>query len=891
MIIDDEDFLIHYGIKRRSGRYPWGSGDNPQQRSRTLLGMIDELKQQGLSEAEIARGLGFESTTDFRAVRSIAKNMKRAEDVATAVRLKNDKQMSNTAIAEQMGINESSVRALLSRHTQDTEDTLAATASLLKREVDKQGYLDIGTGVEMYAGVSDTRLRTAVAMLKEDGYVVHNVQVDQLGTGQKTTIKVLAPEGTTYRDIVSNPEKIGSIAYKGLNPDHTPEPPYQSLDSKRIAINYDETGGTTADGTIYLRRGAEGLDLGNANYAQVRIAVDGTHYIKGMAMYVDNLPDGVDVQFNTNKTNTGNKLDALKPLKTDKDGNVDWDNPFGAEIKEGGRRGVLNVVNEEGDWDKWSRTLSSQMLSKQPNSLAKAQLDARYLQKKAEYDEIMALTNPAVKRTLLEKFAEDADSSAVHLKAAALPGQRTQVILPMNSMKDNEIYAPNYRNGDKVVLVRYPHGGTFEIPELTVNNRNPTAKSIMGNALDAVGINHKVAERLSGADFDGDTVLVIPNNQGKVKSTSPLAALKDYDPKKRYPGYEGIPKLDDAGKQRLMGDVSNLITDMTIQGAPHSEIARAVKHSMTVIDAEKHNLDWRTSAKENGIAELKEKYQGRRENGRLAGASTIISRAQSEVRVPERVERAASKGGRVDPNTGKIVYEETGATYTKTWTTKTGQERSKVIQKTTTSKALAEVDDAHKLSSGTPMESIYADHSNRFKALANTARKEALATPNVKYSPSANKTYAHEVSTLKAKLNVALKNAPLERKAQLLANATLKQKRQANPDMTKSDEKKVKGKALKDARHRTGADKQRIEITPREWEAIQAGAVSHNFLTQVLRNTDTDRVKELATPRARTVMTDTKMARARAMQAAGYTQADIAAAMGIPVSTINDALK
>lgn len=416
--------------------------------------------------------------------------------------------------------------------------------------------------------------------------------------------------------------------------------------------------------------------------------------------------------------------------------------------------------------------------------------------------------------------------------------------------------------------------------------------------MDAVGINYKVAERLSGADFDGDTVLVIPNKDGRLKSTSALSELKGFDPKTQYPRYEGMPKLTEAGKQREMGDVSNLITDMTIQGAPHSEIARAVKHSMVVIDAEKHDLDYRTSAKDNGIAALKEKYQGRNENGRLAGASTIISRARSEVRVPERVERAASKGGRVDPNTGKIVYEETGGSYTKTWTTRTGQEQSKIVKKTTKVEALGLTDDAYTLTSGgskqnpgTPMEAIYAEHSNRFKALANTARKEALATPNVKYSPSANKTYAQEVGTLKAKLNVALKNAPLERKAQLLANATLKQKRQANPDMTRADEKKVKSKALKDARHRTGADKQRINITPREWEAIQAGAVSHNFLTQVLRNTDTDVVKALATPRERTVMTDAKLARAKALFAAGYVQADIAAAMGIPVSTINDALK
>lgn len=900
--IEEEDFLAHYGILRRSGRYPWGSGNNSEQRSRSFLKMVDDLKAKGLTESEIATGMGIgeynrqgkwvPSTTDLRALKSIAKAQRRSADVSMANRLA-EKGMSNTAIAQRMDLNESSVRALLKPAADASKISDANVASMLKSEVDRQGYLDVGVGVEMYVGVSETRLKTAIAMLKEEGYVTHTVQVEQLGTGKKTSIRVLGPEGTTYKDIVSNPDSIGSIAkysedngksFLGLQPP-------QNLSSDRVSVTYAEQGGTDADGTIYLRRGVDDLSMGGKNYAQVRIAVDGTHYIKGMAMYRDDLPTGVDVVFNTNKSDTGNKLDALKAMKTNADGTVDMDNPFGAVIKPGGQKGVLNIVNEEGDWDAWSKNLSSQMLSKQPNSLAKEQLRLKLDQKQQEYDEIMALTNPAVKKVLLDKFAEDADSSAVHLKAAALPGQRTQVLLPMNSMKEDQIYAPNYPNGQKVVLVRYPHGGTFEIPELTVNNRQPEAKSILGNAHDAVGINAKVASRLSGADFDGDTVLVIPNNQQKVKTSNPLSELKGFDPQASYPKYDGMPKLNDDGKQRLMGDVSNLITDMTIQGAPHNEIARAVKHSMVVIDAEKHNLNWRQSAKDNGIDQLKEKYQGRRENGRLAGASTIISRAQSTVRVPERVERAAAKGGRVDPNTGKIVYEETGATYTKRWTTKSGEDRSQTVARTTVSKALAEVDDAYKLSSGTPMEAIYADHSNKLKSMANQARKDSLATPNVEYLPSARKAYSKEVESLNSKLNVALRNAPLERKAQLLANDTVKQKLQANPDMTKSDKKKIKGMALEESRNRTGAKKQRVEITPSEWEAIQSGAVSQNFLSKVLRNTDTATIKQLATPRAATVMTDIKVARAKAMEAAGYTQADIAGALGIPVSTINGALK
>ena len=60
--------------------------------------------------------------------------------------------------------------------------------------------------------------------------------------------------------------------------------------------------------------------------------------------------------------------------------------------------------------------------------------------------------------------------------------------MPLPSMKDTECYAPNYENGDTVALIRYPHGGTFEIPVLTVNNKNKEGNSKLGpGALDVVG--------------------------------------------------------------------------------------------------------------------------------------------------------------------------------------------------------------------------------------------------------------------------------------------------------------------------------------------------------------------------------------------------------------------
>jgi DNA-binding CsgD family transcriptional regulator len=597
-----------------------------------------------------------------------------------------------------------------------------------------------------------------------------------------------------------------------------------------------------------------------------------------MAMYRDDLPDGVDLVFNTNKKSTGNKLDAMKPLKDDPD------NPFGAVVRQIVKQGpngkakvvsAMNIVNEEGDWENWAKSLSSQMLSKQSPSLAKTQLDMTYEKKRNDLEEIMSLTNPAVRRKLLESYADDADSSAVHLKAAALPRQGSHVILPINSLKESEIYAPNFRNGERVVLIRYPHGGIFEIPELTVNNRHAKAKRALGNAKDAVGINSKVAERLSGADFDGDTVLVIPNNNRKVKTAPALDGLKDFDPVRAYPAYEGMSRMSPRTKQKEMGVVSNLITDMTIRGATASELARAVRHSMVVIDAEKHNLNYKQSAVDNGIAQLKAKYQG----DAKAGASTLISKASAEIRVPERRPRPAAKGGPVDRATGRRVYEETDATYLDP---KTG----KLVRKTVKSKKLAETDDASTLSSGTPIEKVYADHSNRLKGLANAARKAAVSTRSTPYSPSAKTAYSKEVAALDAKLNLALRNAPLERQAQILANATVTQKRQANPDMDAAELKKIKAQALAEARLRTGARKQRIQISDAEWDAIQAGAISGHKLNQILNNADLDQVKRLATPKSSTVMTTAKKNRALAMAASGYTQAEIADALGVSLTTL-----
>lgn len=888
--------LAHYGVKRKSGRYPWGSGKDPHQHSGDLLSTIKDLKAKGLSETEIAKGLGM-TTTQLRAQKSIAKNEKRKADVAMVARLK-EKGMSNTAIGRRMGINESSVRALLDPTLKERAGSTEALAKELKKQVGKDGLLDVGLGVEVNMGVTSTKMKTATAMLEAEGYHVHKVKVQQQTTGKFTEMKVLVPPGMDYKTVLA---KRGEIKAPGVNIEDRGRTVYgiekpTAVSSKRLKVRYGNEGGSDMDGVIELRRNVKDLSLGGSNYAQVRISIDGTHFLKGMAMYSDDLPKGYDIRFNTNKKPTGNKLDALKPMKDDPA------NPFGAVIRRqmhyesNGKKklSAINIVNDEGTWGDWSKTLSSQFLSKQPVSLAKQQLKAARDKRKAEFEEIMALTNPSVKKKLLQSFADSVDSDAVDLKAASLPRQASQVILPVPKMKTTEVYAPNFKHGEKVVLVRHPHGGRFEIPELTVNNKNPHARKAIGTKVkDAIGIHPKVAERLSGADFDGDSVLVIPNNSGKVKTSPALKGLNGFDPKVMYPEYPGMKLMTSKQTQLKMGEVSNLITDMTIKGATQSEIARAVRHSMVVIDAEKHHLNYKQSEIDNGIAALKKKYQGRAN----AGAATLISRASSKVYVPDRKPRSASKGGGIDKKTGRKIWEETGKTYKKPvfgedGETIVGWKTEKSILK---SKKLAETNNAFSLVSkdGSTIETVYADHSNALKAMANEARKATLSIPSVRKNPQAAKTYAPEVKSLKAKVNEALRNKPRERQAQVLADAVVRAKKQDDPTLAKDKErlKKVRRQALAEARSRTGAGKKPFSITPREWRAIQEGAVSQAALNKVLELADESVVRELATPRAQPKISSSMVSRAKAMSSRGKTAAEIAEALGISTTSVHRALE
>jgi len=886
-----EDILKHYGTPKRSGRYPWGSGDNPYQHSGDFLSRVEELKKKGLTEKQIAETFGL-TTSQLRTQRSLAKDERRALDVATARGLR-EKGYSLNEIAEKMGYNnDSSVRSLLDEGSEARMNQAKKTADFLRKQIDEKGMIDVGVGVERELGISKEKLSQALYILEMEGYPVYGGGVPQVtNAGKQTNIKVICPPGTEHKEIYQF-DKINSVtdyvSHDGGDTFDTFVYP-KSMDSKRVQIRYKEEGGADKDGVIELRRGVDDLALGDSHYAQVRILVDGKKYIKGMAIYSDDLPDGVDVMFNTNKKVGTPKGDVLKNITADPD------NPFGSLIKAGGQSyyidkngerqlSLINKRAEEGDWGEWADKLPSQFLSKQSMTLIKKQLGLAAADKIAEFDEICSLTNPTVKKALLKSFADDCDSAAVHLQAAALPRQKYQVILPITSMKDTEVYAPNYENGEKVALVRFPHGGTFEIPVLTVNNKQSDARRILGNALDAVGINSKVAERLSGADFDGDTVMVIPMS-GKVKitSTKPLEGLEGFDSKMTYgPGSykEGSIRLM-KNTQTEMGKISNLITDMTLKGATDKELARAVRHSMVVIDAEKHKLNYKQSEIDNGISSLKKKYQGTvDEDGKYhEGAATLISRAKSETTVLKR------KGSPIiDKETGEQSYKEVREEYIDK---KTG----KVKIRTQGSTKMAETRDAYTLSSGTPQEEAYADYANRMKALANQARKEMMNTGKIAYSSSAKATYQREVDSLTAQLNIALKNAPRERQAQVSANATVDAKKQANPDMTNSEIKKAKQQELTKARAAVGARREPIKVSDREWEAIQAGAISENKLNQIINNVDIDSLRQRATPRATTKLSSAKVNKISSMSASGYNTAEIAKALGVSPSTVSNYLK
>lgn len=992
-----ENALCHDGVKRRSGRYPWGSGDNPYQHEGRFTARVSKLKASGLNDKEIREALGWVdpetgerhpmSTVEFRDMQAID-NMLMTKTRHKQIMTMTEDGKTPTEIAKRLEINESSVREHLNPDYGRKAYELSAVVDYIKDRVDnsKNGIVDVGTFAEDYLSdelnmnISKERLRAATTALELQGYEVGTAKLQQLTNNDlSTTIKYIGKPGTEPADVHKKeldfivPRKENTEAVRDSDILHPSSFQYPgSLSSKRVQVVYDEEGGSKKDGLIEIRPGCKDISLGGAHYAQVRILVDGTHYLKGMAVYSDDLPDGVDVRFNSNKSKgtpmcgPDDKHTVLKLIETDNP-----ENPFGANIPPNGQTyytdskgkrqlGLVNMKSQEGDWSKWATTLSSQSLSKQPKGTIKKQLDLTRSEKENEYEDIKSLTNPTIKKYMLMNFANECDSAAVHLQAAGLPRQRYQVLLPIPSMPDNEIYAPQYKNGEKVVLIRYPYSGAFESPTLTVNNNRRNAQKVFPkDSMDAVGINSHVASILSGADFDGDAVTVIPvNNSAKILSKQPLKGLDGFDPKLAYsrkPG-ETYKRMKKSAKGNEMGKIANLITDMTLQNASDEEIERAVRHSMVVIDAAKHDLNYKQSYEDNGIAELKRKYQGvyNEKTGKWnTGAATLISRASAQTSV---VKRQGSP--RINPD-GSLYYKEADDIFRQTdhkkpnnkqlergangntdrlWivtdksvrqaTVKEAKDAlsgkkvsglvfgtskphkymnqdemaelyekgdSSVVKRTQKSKKMAEAKDAYELVSTarTPAEMAYADYANSMKALANDARKEYLSTPNMKQDPQAKKQYAKEVESLQAKYRHARMNQPLERKAQSVANIRVSSMVASNPELKENNKalKKIKDQELKRARVLMGAKRTTITITDKEWEAIQAGAISNQKLKDMLKYIDVDSLAEKAMPRDGMVLTPSKKAMIKARVNSGYTIAEIAESMNLSPTTVSKALE
>lgn len=606
-ITSESNILEHYGTKRHSGRYPWGSGDNPYQHSGDFLSRVEVLKKKGLSEKDILESINDSlpkeyqmSLSEFRVAKRTAIHERKTSEYEQIHKLKDEDHLGWTEIANQLGMSESSVRSKYAGNADKKAQRAKNIAETLKKEVDKKGMIDVSEGANFALGVTDTELQDAAYTLEaEYGYKRYGVGIKQpTNNRQQTNIMVLAKPEFDQKYAYNHQEQIDSLGDYHTDDGGETFTKLQrpsSLDSSRVAIRYGDEGGLDKDGVMEIRRGVPDLDLGKSHYAQVRILVDGDHYLKGMAVYSDDLPDGVDVK-----------------------------------------------------------------------------------------------------------------------------------------------------------------------------------------------------------------------------------------------------------------------------------------------------LDYKRSEQENGIPELKQKWQIRvDEEGAIhyGGASTLLSRRKQTVRVPER------RGSvRVDKETGEYIYKESGRTFTDP---KTGKER----KAEDTVSLISETKDARTLSSGTIQENLYADFSNKLKAMANQARKEAVNMKGLEYSPSAAKTYAPEVASLKEKYNNMIANKPKERKAMLIANANIKAKIQEqglDPNISEDKKviKKISSVEMQRARDSVGASgrKSKVTFTDREWEAVQAGAISNNMLTKFLNSSDSDEIVKRAMPKNVTVMTSTKMSKANAMLRSGYSYAEIAKACGVPESTVYSAL-
>lgn len=942
-----EIILKHYGVKRKSGRYPWDPSLHLPKNYKFIEDR-DEMKKRGLSDNEIAKQMGL-STTVYRSKVTIAKEELKQYNMQRISKLQSEGMIIDD-IAKTIGTTGQTVRNYLDEIKNPNKSARAqrvqteAVAQTLEDAVKRSKYIDVGKGVEIQMGISKEKLKSGLNALVESGeYEVHNLRIAQVtDKNNSTPVKVLTKKGVERSEIYKNMDKVRPVEEFAINGDarmfQQMERP-KSIGWDRVHIRYaipegqkghgTNDDGAMMDGAMFLRPGVKDLNLGKASYAQVRIAVGDTHYLKGMALYgteemFKGIPKGTDIIFNTNKTANKTPQEVLKELKKNPEGGapIDGPNPFGATVKRQNtlvdakgnpvykpgvkdrfgnkvpQIGSVNIVNEEGDWGSWSKALSAQFLSKQPTTVVHERLKATMKQVQDEYESIQKVTNPVIKKQLMESFVSDLESKQVHMKAAAPKGFQGHVILPVPDMKENEVYAPNYKNGEKVVLIRYPHGGRFEIPELTVNNNSVARKMISKDSPDAIGIHPKVASKMSGADFDGDTAYAIPNNKGKFKSQDSLKELKNFDPNMYADKPGTFTPITKRYQQTLMGVVSNLITDMTLQGAPSNEIARAVKHSMVVIDAEKHKLNYKRSAEENGIDALMKRYMTHVDKVKYGDLERYNPKTRRVDKVidPDKLKKDLTPGKEYT-SASTIISRHKQSVITDGYQVEVPDPKSKsggtkmVWRNKKETYLVNMVKDANVFlgPNATKTEHHYADYINELKAFKNKVDSEMSGIKMPARDPKAAKIYAEEVLSMKDKVNQVKINRIKERQAQRMAEVSSKAEiaRRSEDEVLKKDEiSRIKQQALNKARSMVGAERTPVTITDDEWDAVQSNAVSGTLLKELVSFMDDSQLKSLATPRANKQMTDARKSKAKALLANGYTIAQVAEALGVSSSTI-----
>jgi len=793
MIFFKKNYLIHYGTKRHSGRYPWGSGGNESGTTK----QIQELLNKGYSYKDIANKLGT-TASEIKSYISYSKTQE-TNHMIHQIAAKKQHGYSNVEIAKQLGVSEGLVRYYSNKQISEkkaaSNERVDKVSKSLESILDKHIGVDVGTGVNVNLNLTNSEMNKVIVGLKDKGYKVEMINVPD-PTNRAITVlhQILTKESVTGRDLHQSINDIVSVNVKA-NKVSTGTKPI-SISKTRVAIKHDPS----KDGMIYIRPGVKDIFIPvGKTYCQARILVGENKYLKGMAVYSDDIPKGKDVQFFHSKA-TDSK--ALKDIE--KGINIFGSNVY--QYEKNGVQSAINVVGSkpgagvEGYWDGWNsaRNLSTQFLAKQPPKAITERIRATKLDLAKELKDINSISNPTIKSWALENFSLALDKKAASMDVSAFPRQSNKVIFGID-IKDNEVYAPTYNSGETIALVRYPHAGTFEIPVLKVNNNNPSGRKILGNAIDAIGISAKSAAQLSGADYDGDTVIAIPAKY--VKATAPVKSLIDFDPRKAYPNGPTTPRITEKQKQEKMGEITNLISDATIRGASVSELTRLVKHSMVVIDSYKHNLDYKQSEIDNDIASLKKKYRQ---------TASIISDAKSPAYVNRELDTSAKGRSYSLPidSKGNIVYKES--------TTK--RYKSKVDK-------ISLIDNPEKhYTSSNGVESSYASYSEHLKNMARSARlQSAKVSKAYSVNEAAAKEYKNEIASISYKLGQFERSKAAERQV----NRKTLAKSAKSDDTTKAEQIR--------ANYRKQYGVAPLQLTKREAEALAKGALPKSTVVKALK--------------------------------------------------------